>query len=173
MNGLVPKHFACGVAIIVVFFIVYVVKNILPSIEINEMEFENYSSIPDNSGVKTWLPMFFPKKSENIEFYSNLDLNKFGVKFSLNDSNNQTFKRKLIHYASLDGETYIKKEDKLVNKTWCKIEKNTDGRESLYLIGNYKDDNTYYLINVTGHSGREDKFKEKLSEEKMTLCNFE
>lgn len=174
MNGLMSNYFAYGAVIIVTSSLIgFVVKNTLTSIEVNEMKFENYFSIPDDSGVKTWLPMFFPKKSKNIEFYSNLDLNKFGVKFSLDDSNNKVFKRELIHFASLDGEVYIKKEDKLVNKVWCKIEKNTDGSESLYLIGNYKDDNSYYLINVTRHSGCEDEFKEKLSEEKMTLCSFE
>ena len=140
------KYFTCGA--VVLFFGGVIAYHIGNSIEVNEMEFKDYPSMSNDSGVKTWLPAFFPKNSENIYFYSNLDLNKFGVKFFLDNDNSHNFNSKLVDAASLDGEEYIRKEDELVSKVWCKTEINMDGDEVLYLIGNHKDNNVYYLTNV-------------------------
>lgn len=135
------------------------------------MKFKDYPSIPDNSGVKTWLPSFFPKKSNNIYFHSNLDFNKFGVKFFLDNDNSHHFNSELVNSASTDGEEYIKKEDGLVDKVWCKTEINMDGDEILYLIGNYKDSNIYYLTNVTRCRNHEYTCKLESIELKRRLCN--
>lgn len=169
MKGLVLKYFICS--IIFLFFcsvIAYYIKN---SIEVNEMKFKDYSSIPDDSGVKTWLPAFFPKNSKNINFHSNLDLNKFSVIFSVDNNHNKSFNSELVDLASLDGKKCIIKEDKLVNNVWCKAEINNNGDEILYLIGNYKNSNDYYLTNITRCRGSEDNCKEVLLEAKKRLCN--
>ncbi|WP_231826902.1 hypothetical protein [Pseudocitrobacter corydidari] len=89
MKRLLMRYFTCGIAVLIFWNIIaYYIRD---SIEVNEMKFKDYPSIPDNSGVKTWLPSFFPKKSNNIYFHSNLDFNKFGVKFFLDNDNSHHF----------------------------------------------------------------------------------
>lgn len=143
---------------------------IINSIEVNHFKYDSYASIPEGSGTKTWLPNFFPQKARKIDIYTNLDLNAFGVHFFLDEADNKIFAGELINHASLEGELLIKKEDKLVVQVWCKTGSNSD--DNLYLIGKYKNSNTYYLIGATHWRGFENNLKERLKEAEKKFCKI-
>ena len=137
------------------------------SIEVNESKFDSYYSIPEDSGVMTWLPDFFPKEAKNIHLYSNIDLNKFGVEFHLYGTANGEFSKKLTNKSSLRGITLIKKENSLVEDAWCFLEEKS---KVLYLIGMYKVEGTYFIMNATHYRGFEKNYHTKIKEDYNKLC---
>ena len=88
---------------------------------------------------------FFPKESINIEFYSNLNINYFYVKFSLNPGYSDYFENQLAVKASSKGIEYL---NKIINvdNSWCKVDsaKMNEEVDNLYLIGKSGDDK--YII---------------------------
>lgn len=47
--------------------------------------FPDYAAIPEQSGIWTWLPVFFPSSASEIEMTFNLDSNLFYADFSVAD----------------------------------------------------------------------------------------
>ncbi len=47
--------------------------------------FPDYAAIPEQSGIWTWLPVFFPSSASEIEMTFNLDSNLFYAEFSVAD----------------------------------------------------------------------------------------
>ena len=50
-----------------------------------EIIFPNYTSIPEQSGAWTWLPVFFPHSATDIEMIFSLDTNLFYADFTLSE----------------------------------------------------------------------------------------
>ncbi|HDR2162654.1 TPA: hypothetical protein QCG56_005000 [Enterobacter cancerogenus] len=137
------------------------------SIEVNESKYDSYYTIPEGAGIKTWLPAFFPMEAKNIHFYSNIDLNKFGVEFYLDESSNKQFSKILTNKSSLTGMAYIKKENNMIDEAWCIL---GDNNRIIYLIGRDKTKKTYYIMNATRYRGLEKNNQEKIREEIKNLC---
>lgn len=158
------------IIVLVVSLIIYMVAQ---SINSNKdiITFDDYFFIPDNSGVLTWLPDFFPHDARRIMFYSNVELNYFTIKFSLSDSAAKIFSKSLIMKASVSGSKMVKMDDILVDRVWCLSEgTESNNDEILYLIGKYKNKNTYYMVKATRFYSFESDFSEKVRMVKSELC---
>jgi hypothetical protein len=170
-QGIIPRHFFKIITpLLPCWFLFVITYYFIGEIDVNRYQYEHYSSIPENSGVKIWLPNFFPENARKIDVYSNVDINTFGVKFELDDKHNKIFSSELVYSASLAGELLMKKEDKLVEHVWCKAGMDSNNAEALYLLGKYKKKNVYYLIDATRFRSIEKKRKEKLIEAEKKFC---
>ncbi|GKX54002.1 hypothetical protein SOASR030_01140 [Leminorella grimontii] len=173
MKG-IKNRSGCRLAIVPVVILATVfyvfIKSFTDAIEVNEFKYDSYLSIPEDSGVKTWLPDFFPKNAKDIDFYSNVDLNTFGVTFSLDDDESKNFEAQLVYSASSEGESRIKKEDDLVSQVWCRRGMYLGESGGIYLIGKYRGMNRYYLINATRHRSFESNYDERIGEIEKTFC---
>ncbi len=59
--------------------------------------FSDYAAIPEQSGIWTWLPVFFPSSASEIKMTFNLDSNLFYADFSVADGD------KRAHFESVLG----------------------------------------------------------------------
>jgi len=168
MNSFYMKFFYIIISI-VSFCMYMVVQNMSDNKDV--IDFDSYFVIPDSSGVLTWLPSFFPHDARKIIFYSNVDLNYFSIKFSLSDSAAKFFNKSLTLKASVSGSKMVKVGDILVDRVWCLSEgTESNNDEILYLIGKYKNENTYYMVKATRFYSFESDFSEKVRMVKSELC---
>lgn len=76
--------------------------------------FPDYAAIPEQSGIWTWLPVFFPSSASEIEMTFNLDSNLFYADFSVADGD------KRAHFESVLGEESVVHYANFSHKSWCK-----------------------------------------------------
>lgn len=113
-----------------------------------DLRFDNYIDIPENNGVNTWLPPFFPKTAKNIDFHSNMDINFFYVTFELGGHQSELFQARFSEKTSLNGYEYINKISE-IDKSWCSSESQDDEKSStLYLIGKLKNNGGYIITGI-------------------------
>lgn len=142
----------------IIAFLVVLFSGLLlfPGNDIVELRYPSYYDIPSNTGINTWLPVFFPKESINIEFYSNLDTNYFYVKFNLDPGYSDYFESQLSAKASGKGIEYL---NKIINvdNSWCKVDSAKMNKEvgNLYLIGKSGGDK-YIMTGAFSINGRND-----------------
>lgn len=82
-----------------------------------ESHFPDYAAIPAESGVWSWLPVFFPASARNIEITTNLDLNLFYADFDVAGDDERT-----CFEAMLGEERGVQFID-ASHKSWCKAGK--------------------------------------------------
>lgn len=113
--------------------------------DIVTLEYNSYIDIKEDSGVKTWLPEFFPKDASNIYFYSNLDINFFYVEFELNEKQSVLFEKSLVIKTTEKGTSYVEKINK-IETVWYKYgAPESEGFVELYLIGKVSEMGKYVL----------------------------
>ncbi|ECG1194406.1 hypothetical protein FPE49_003312 [Salmonella bongori] len=154
---------------ILILIIFFISKNQFLKGDTNEYKYVHYDDIPDNSGIKTWLPNDFPNASRNIYFFSNLDLNYFSIKFSLDANHSASYIRTLTKKASKNGIYKLKKEDKDIGQAWC-LNQEKSGNNVLYLVGKYTEKNTFYIIKAISDYTYEPSYNEKIKYAEKTLC---
>ncbi|HCC0888036.1 TPA: hypothetical protein M4K80_001516 [Salmonella enterica] len=96
-----------------------------------ESHFPDYAAIPEQSGIWTWLPAFFPSSASKIEMAFNLDLNLFYADFSVADGD------KRAHFEAALGEESVVHYGDLSTKAWCKAGKtlwNSEARAKPFFI---------------------------------------
>ena len=113
--------------------------------DIVTLKYNTYEDIHPDSGVKTWLPVFFPKDASNIYFYSNLDISFFYVEFELNEKQSILFEKSLVIKTTSKGTSYVEKINK-IETAWCKYgTPESEGFDELYLIGKVSETGKYVL----------------------------
>ncbi len=93
--------------------------------------FPDYAAIPEQSGIWTWLPVFFPSSASEIEMTFNLDSNLFYADFSVADGD------KRAHFESVLGEESVVHYANFPHKSWCKTGKtlwNSEARAKPFFI---------------------------------------
>ncbi|EGZ4348825.1 hypothetical protein ACY12_002846 [Salmonella enterica subsp. enterica serovar Portland] len=93
--------------------------------------FPNYAAIPEQSGIWSWLPVFFPASASEIEIITNLDSNLFYADFSVADGD------KRAHFESVLGEESVVHYANFSHKSWCKTGKtlwNSEARAKPFFI---------------------------------------
>lgn len=97
----------CGVALIIVAALTACDDRV-------ENRFPDYAAIPVESGVWSWLPVFFPTSASEIEIAINLDINLFYADFSVTDSQDRD-----RFEAVLDEASEVNYAD-FIHRSWCK-----------------------------------------------------
>lgn len=89
---LINQVLRCGAALIIV--------AVLTACDDRQVSyFPDYAAIPEQSGIWTWLPVFFPSSASEIEMTFNLDSNLFYADFSVADGD------KRAHFESVPGRS--------------------------------------------------------------------
>ncbi|EEQ9217630.1 hypothetical protein PTS62_003907 [Escherichia coli] len=83
----------------------------------------NYMAIPENDGVFTWLPDFFPHVAVDISIYTNVEDDYFFSYFSLTNDDGGRFKKTLTVRAREQVAKIVSKNDPDTKKVWCKYGK--------------------------------------------------
>ncbi|ELO77673.1 hypothetical protein SEEERB17_002345 [Salmonella enterica subsp. enterica serovar Enteritidis str. SARB17] len=93
--------------------------------------FPDYAAIPEQSGIWTWLPVFFPSSASEIEMTFNLDSNLFMLTLAWPTVINARIlkacwgEESVVHYANFP------------HKSWCKTGKtlwNSEARAKPFFI---------------------------------------
>lgn len=112
------------------------------------LKYNSYVDIKKDSGVKTWLPEFFPKDAENLYFYSNLDVNFFYIEFELDEKKSVLFEKGMVVKTTEKGVSYIEKINK-IETSWCKRGlSESEGGDELYLVGKVSHKRKYVLTAI-------------------------
>ncbi|EBS7635282.1 hypothetical protein CDR68_16130 [Salmonella enterica] len=82
-----------------------------------ESRFPNYAAIPEQSGIWTWLPAFFPTSASEIAITTNLDLNLFYADFDVAGDDERA------RFETVLGEESVAKSIDVSHKSWCKAGK--------------------------------------------------
>lgn len=107
---LINQVLRCGAALIIV--------AVLTACDDRQVSyFPDYAAIPEQSGIWTWLPVFFPSSASEIEMTFNLDSNLFYADFSVADGD------KRAHFESVLGEESVVHYANFSHKSWCKTGK--------------------------------------------------
>ncbi|EEC7723675.1 hypothetical protein D6Z47_RS14755, partial [Shigella dysenteriae] len=83
----------------------------------------NHMAIPENDGVFTWLPDFFPHVAVDISISTNVEDDYFFSYFSLTIDDGGRFKKTLTVRAREQVAKIVSANDPDTKKVWCKYGK--------------------------------------------------
>lgn len=113
--------------------------------------FEKRSEIPGNDGINSWLPLFFPADSKNINYSINVEADFFYVSFDLEKNKSDEFMKTLTIKATNKGVGFLQKEYTGVGRAWCKLDviPEQGAEKHIFIIGKDKDRDTYYMSSIS------------------------
>ncbi|CAH5952141.1 hypothetical protein AN2363V1_0347, partial [Klebsiella oxytoca] len=79
--------------------------------------FSDYAAIPEQSGIWSWLPVFFPISAREIKIATNLDLDLFYADFALAEHDERA------HFEAALGLGSVVQSLDSAHKSWCKTGK--------------------------------------------------
>lgn len=121
---LINQVLRCGTALIII--------AVLTACDDRQVSyFPDYAAISEQSGIWTWLPVFFPSSASEIKMTFNLDSNLFYADFSVADGD------KRAHFERGLGEESVVHYANFPHKSWCKTGKtlwNSEARAKPFFI---------------------------------------
>lgn len=135
--------------IALIFLCIYIYLYSHKDDDIIRNHYSNYMDIPENDGVHTWLPDFFPSTAKNISIYTNIEGNYFYSYFYLIGDDDVEFRKSLAIMATQRIKDMLSKNDNSIKNVWCKYgEISGEGsRKNLYFIGEINAGH-YYITHI-------------------------
>lgn len=135
--------FFCG-------FIILFVSGVLDNGTTNSY-FAKRSEIPENDGVNSWLPLFFPVEAEDINYFINVEAHFFYVSFDLEKNEGEKFRKELITKATTEGLGFIQAKYTKADRAWCKLDviPEQGPEKHIFIIGKNKENDTYYMGSIS------------------------
>lgn len=113
--------------------------------------FATRSEIPEDDGVNSWLPLFFPVEAEDINYFINVEAHFFYVSFDLEKNEGEKFRKELITKATTEGLGFIHAKYTKADRAWCKLDviPEQGPEKHIFIIGKNKENDTYYMGSIS------------------------
>lgn len=132
----------------------------------NVISYNEFHDIPQEAGVYSWIPDFFPTDARDITIFTDVESDSFYSEFYLTGVPSKNFEDTLTLRASSQGVDYLNQDD--IVSAWCKEgdsidSQNKDHFNSLYLVSK-RSENKYHILLMRGRD------KDELEKQKLKSC---